>query len=177
MTSLPNEVEPEAVAAPPKARRPKAQRPRLEVQVLAIEDLMKLDLPAPEMLIEGVQLRRGAQLSIGAKKSCKTIMGVQKAIAVASGKPFLSHYRVLQQGGAMIVEQDDPGGAGSIKTILQKSGIAGGIPLFVVPKVPFTFGSGFNEWLEEEITDKSLALSYWIAIQRSVGREGPASIS
>jgi hypothetical protein len=138
---------------PVKARNP---RPAPIVPVLGIEDLLTLDVPEPEMLIESVQVERGAQLSVGAPKSGKTIIGVAKALAIATGKPLFDFYRVSKQGAAMIIEQDDPAGAGSIKTIVQKAGIKGGIPLYVVPRVPFNFGIAFVEWLEREITDKFL---------------------
>jgi hypothetical protein len=153
-TSMPASAATPSTDSPP-VKPAKAKRPAPDVPVLGIEDLLKLDIPAPEMLIEKLQVKRGAQLCVGASKSCKTIMGVQKALAIATGKPLFGYYTV-KQGGAMIVEQDDPGGAASIKTIVQKAGITGGIPLFVVPKVPFSLGLAFVDWLEKEIADKFL---------------------
>jgi putative DNA primase/helicase len=121
--------------------------------VLGIEDLLKLDVPVPEMAIESMLPKSGASLLVGAAKSGKTILAVQRALAIATGKPLFGYYKVLSQGAALIIEQDDPSGAATIKTILQSAGVKGGIPLYVVPRVPFTFGDTFLEWLEQQISD------------------------
>ena len=57
------------------------------------------------------------------------------------------------------MEQDDPAGPASIKTILGVSPVSiADIPFFLAPRVPFTFGSELLAWLEEQIITRSLHL-------------------
>jgi hypothetical protein len=127
--------------------------------VLTVADLMALDIPAHQMLIEGMVPMRGASLIVGEPKSGKTLLAVQAAIAVASGTPLLRNYRVFQQGAAMMIEQDDPAAATSVKQILGLSPVpVTGIPFLLLPKVQFTFGLELIAFLEHEITSRSLRL-------------------
>jgi hypothetical protein len=128
-------------------------------EILSVADLMALDIPEPEMLIEGMVPMRGASLIVGAPKSGKTLLAAQAAIAVASGAALFGNYRVVRQGAVMMIEQDDPAATASMKQILDKSPVpVAGIPLFLVPEVKFTFGPKFIAWLEGEITRLSLRL-------------------
>jgi len=127
--------------------------------VLTVADLQALDVPQPEMLIEGLLPQRGVGLAIGKAKSGKTLLAVQSAIAVASGTALFDFYSVLHQGPVLIVEQDDPAGDASIKNILQKSLVpVDGIPFFFVSKVPFYFGRDLLSWLEDQISSRGLRL-------------------
>ena len=120
---------------------------------------MALDVPEPGMLIEGMIPRRGASLIVGASKSGKTLLAAQAAIAVASGTPLFQNYRVIAPGPVMMIEQDDPDASASVKQILQRSSVpVDGIPFHLVPKVPYTFGPELIDWLEGEITSRSLRL-------------------
>jgi hypothetical protein len=85
-------------------------------KVLNVADLLALDVPEAKMLIEGVVPAAGASLIVGAAKSGKTLAAVQMAIAVARGEALYGNYRVLSPGPSLIVEQDDPAAAGSVKT-------------------------------------------------------------
>ena len=89
-----------------------------EPLVMDVATLLALQAPAPSMLIEDITPERGASLIVGAAKSNKTLLAVQMGIAVASGTPFLDNYRILRPGPVLVVEQDDPSGAASIKSIL-----------------------------------------------------------
>jgi hypothetical protein len=127
--------------------------------VFNVGELMALEVPPPELLVEGLLPKRGVVLAIGKPKSGKTLLAVQLAIAVASGRPLFDTYRILEPGPALIVEQDDPSGPASIKHILGKSPVpVTGIPFFLVPKVPFCFGMDFLEWLERQIQSRCLRL-------------------
>jgi RecA-family ATPase len=111
------------------------------------------------MLIENIIPERGASLIVGAAKSNKTLLAVQMGIAVASGTPFLDNYRVLQSGPVLILEQDDPAGAASIKDILKRSPVpVAGIPFRMVERVPFSFGLALLGWLEKQIRTLKLCL-------------------
>lgn len=128
-------------------------------QVLSVSDLLALDIAIPEMLIENIIPMRGASLINGASKSGKTLVAAQAAIAVASGTALFGQYRVLQSGPVLMIEQDDPAATASVKDILQRSPVpVAGIPFYLVPKVPFTFGPEFIAWLETEILGRSLRL-------------------
>ena len=122
-------------------------------KVLSVADILALDVPEAAMLIEGMIPAAGASLIVGAAKSGKTLAAVQMAIAVASGEALYGHYRVLlNPGPSLIVEQDDPAGAGSVKTILQRSNVdVTKIPFNFVGPVPYSFGVEFLLWLEAEI--------------------------
>jgi hypothetical protein len=134
-------------------------KPRTKPQILSVADLLALQVPPPSMLVESILPGSGATLIVGAPKSNKTLLSVQIGIAVASGSPVCDYYRVLQAGPVLMVEQDDPAGAASIKDILQRSPIPiEHIPFFLAPRVPFTFGLPFLEWLEEHIRDRALRL-------------------
>ena len=121
-------------------------------KVLNFDDILALtDRPAT-MLIDRIVPSPGASLIVGAAKTGKTIVAVQMAISVASGGQLFDEFRVEQPGPILIVEQDDPAGGASIKTILQKSKAAfGGLPFHLVVKVPFDFGAEFIDWLEGQI--------------------------
>ena len=135
-------------------RRPEPPR------ILSVADLLKMDVPEPKMLIEGIVPAAGASLSIGAAKSGKTLDAVQKGIAVASGAPLYGYYRVSEPGAVLFVEQDDPAGAGSIKAILQRSSVpVTGIPFHLVAGVPYQFGPALLEWLESQIVALKVRLT------------------
>jgi hypothetical protein len=128
--------------------------------VLSVADLMALNVAPPSMLIDGLLPGAGASLMFGAPKSNKTLLAVQMAIAVASGHPLFDYYRVLTPGPVLMVEQDDPAGAASLKDILRRSPVpVEGTPFYLAPRVPFTFGVDFLEWLEGQIRGKGTAVS------------------
>jgi hypothetical protein len=121
-------------------------------KVMNIADILALKTPEAKMLIEGIVSAAGASLIVGAAKSGKTLAAVQMAIAVASGEALYGYYKVLNPGPVLIIEQDDPAGAGSVKTILQRSSVAiTDIPFHLVVSVPYTFGAEFLLWLEAEM--------------------------
>ena len=102
---------------------------------------MALDIPEASMLIEGVRLAAGANLIVGAAKSGKTLEAVQEGIAIASGSPLYGFYKILNPGPVLFIEQDDPAGAGSIKTILERSTVpVAGIPFHLVALCPTSSG-------------------------------------
>jgi hypothetical protein len=128
-------------------------------RVLNCAELLEIETKAEQMLFEGYPLPAcGATLKVGVARSGKTVLAVQEAIAIASGVALFGHYRVLQQGPVMIVEQDDPGGAASIKTIVERCGGKPELPFYVVPRLPFSFGERLLDWLKEQITKLSLKL-------------------
>ena len=135
------------------------RRPNQIPQVLNVAELLALQVSAPEMLIEGFLPASGASLMFGAPKSGKTILAVQIALAIATGTPLLGRHRILKPGAALVVEQDDPAGTVSIKDILVHSRVCEeGVPFYLVPRVPFTFGIQLLEWLEGQIVSRELRL-------------------
>jgi len=129
-------------------------------QVFTIAEILKLDVPEATMLIDRTVPATGASLIVGPAKSGKTLLAVQAALAVASGTALFSHYAVASAGPILIVEQDDPAGAASIKTILTRSPmLMDGLPFHLVTKAPCEFGPEFIEWLEGEIVKRGIRLS------------------
>jgi hypothetical protein len=155
---MPFEIQSEADLAGVEARARSIQSPRRPA-VLSVADLLALDVTPPSMLIEDVLPASGASLMFGAPKCNKTLLAVQTAIAVASGHALFDYYRVIKPGPALIVEQDDPAGAASLQGILRRSPVpVEGIPFYLAPRVPFSFGLELLEWLEAEIVQKALRL-------------------
>jgi RecA-family ATPase len=127
--------------------------------VFGVNELLALDVPEPEMLIEGLVSRRGASLLSGASKAGKTIFGTQLAISISSGSALFEYYRILHPGPVLLVEQDDPDATASVKAILRRTPlpVAEG-SFYLVEKVKFCFGLEFLAWLESEISRLSLRL-------------------
>ena len=127
---------------------PRAEGPA----ILSVADIMALDIPEAAMLIDGVRSASGANLIVGAAKSGKTLEAVQEGIAIASGSPLFGFYKILNPGPVLFIEQDDPAGAGSIKTILERSTVpVAGIPFHLVTGVPYQFGTEFLDWLDSQL--------------------------
>ena len=82
---------------------------------------------------------------------------MQQAAAVASGIALFDNYRVLKQGAALIVEQDDPGGEASVKAIIEASKLKD-IPLYTATRLEFGLGPEMIDWLEEQAAKLSLRL-------------------
>ena len=127
-------------------------------KVFNVADILALDIPEASMVIERYAPLNGASLIVGAAKSGKTLAAIQKAIAIASGEALYGQYRVLKPGPVLVIEQDDPAGAGSIKTILQRSSVpVKDIPFHLVERsAAFQFGPEFLDWLEGEIVRLSV---------------------
>src|SRR4051812_22195787 len=94
--TMPFEIQSEADLAVFQGRAPKDHVQQVSTEVLSVDDLLALEIPEPEMLIEGLLPTPGASLLFGAPKSNKTLLAVQMAIAVASGSPLFDRYRVLK---------------------------------------------------------------------------------
>ena len=158
----------------PDHTEPAGQRVRLLApRVLTAADVLKLDIPAPDMLFEGFPVPRyGASLIVGAPKSGKTVLAVQEALSIASGAPLFENYRVKHNPPlpantdprpakgvpVMLVEQDDPSGAATVQAILKRLKGAKDLPFHLVERVPFTFGPALLEWLEKQIAALKLQL-------------------
>jgi hypothetical protein len=154
-------------------RQPDRRRPE-PPRILNCADVLKVEIPAEEMLFDGYALpARGATLKVGAARSGKTMLAVQEALAIARNKPLFGYYRVLEPGPVMVVEQDDPGGAASIKTILERGGIAEDVPFYLVPSLPFGFGDALLDWLKEQITKLKLRLVVLDSYTALRGPRGP----
>jgi hypothetical protein len=142
---------PERHADPgPKDSPPKrAARP----VVMDIREIMQIKTPKHELLIEKLLPTKGATLIVAAPKAGKTVLSVQMALAVASGRALLDVYNITSPGPALVLEQDDPAGPESVNGILAKSTLPDleSVPFFLVPRVAFSFGVEFLEWLESQI--------------------------
>ena len=86
----------------------------------------------------------------------KTLFALQIAIAVASGHALGAYYRVLLSGAVLVIEQDDPAAAASVKDVLRLSPVPFS-PYFLAPRVPYTFGLEFLQWLEGQIRQRDIA--------------------
>jgi hypothetical protein len=161
----------------PLPERQEAQQDRQrheQPRVLDCAELLDLETGVEKTLFDGYPLpARGLTLKVGAARSGKTVLAVQEAVAIARGKALFDYYNVVDSGPVMIVEQDDPGGAASIKTILQRSGVTKDVPFYVVPGLPFGFGGALLGWLEQQITKLSLRLVVLDSYTALRGPRGP----
>jgi hypothetical protein len=152
---MPEEPRTAPKGQPAAPGRKQTESPR----VLDVAQLLALDVPPPKMLVENFLPAAGACLMFGSAKSGKTLLAVQTALAVAGGRGLFDYYSILEPGPALIVEQDDPAGAGSLKTILERSTVpVAGIPFYLAPRLPFTFGPKLIAWLAEQIESRRLRL-------------------
>lgn len=132
---------------------------RTEPRIMSVADLLALKVHVAAFLVAMVLCTPGASLIVGAAKAGKTILAIQIAIAVALGKALFGYFEVQVGGPVLIVEQDDPNGGGSIKTILEKSGQPlEDLPLYVVTGLSFGFGPEFLEWLRNQVRKYDLKL-------------------
>jgi hypothetical protein len=158
-------------AAPRPDQFHKRSTPQVQPRVMGVAEVLALNVPTTTMLIESMVTIPGASLIVGASKAGKSILAVQMAIAIASGHALFDNYRVLEPGPAMLVEEDDPGGAASVQDLLKVSPVSvEGIPFWLVDKVRHTFGLEFTHWLEGEITRLRLrfvALDSYTALRAS----------
>jgi hypothetical protein len=128
--------------------------------VLSCAEILRIATPPSDTLFDdGYPLpARGLTLKVGAPKSGKTLLAVQEALAIARGQPLFDYYRTRKQGAVMIVEQDDPDGAVSIKGVLERCGVSSDTPIYVVPELTFGFGAALLDWLAEQIGRLRLVL-------------------
>jgi hypothetical protein len=131
----------------------------IELHSLSPGDLYDLEIPKPELLVEQCIPRRGAVLFTGVQKVGKTILASQIAISVARNQPLFDVYRVLHPGPTLILEQDDPDGAASVREILQAANVPRDGPVQFIRKNPaFVLGDSLIEALEKRINHDGLVL-------------------
>jgi hypothetical protein len=122
------------------------------------EELMSRTLTRPSELIEGVMPTPGAVLIVGAKKSGKTILAVQTAIAIAARERYLwGQCKINQPGPTLVLEQDDPAGEASLQLIVASSPIpTKGIPFRWECTKNLVIGPDLLYTLEREIREHGL---------------------
>jgi hypothetical protein len=132
-----------------------AERP----ESVSIDELLAMDLPEPEFLIEHLLPKRGVSMLVGPTKAGKTLLAVQIAVSVASGRPVFDYYSVDGGGPVLVVEVDDVGGASSLRGVLRRYRTpVAGLPVRIVTRLPFPIGPALFEWLESEIKSRKLRL-------------------
>ncbi len=140
---------------PSAARKP-------EPPLLTYSELKEVETPMQRVLFDGYPLpAAGATLLFGQSKAGKTVLAIQQALAIARGKPLFDYYALTRRGagGVLIVEQDDPGGAASIRDLVAHSGGgAADMPFYLVPQLPFGFGLALLDWLGKEIKARKLVM-------------------
>jgi len=81
-----------------------------EVHELPWVSLDKLMLHAerPEWLVEDIWMEKNVGWIAGEGKSYKSVLSLDLALSVASGKPFLDKYKVNKPGPVLMVQEEDP---------------------------------------------------------------------
>jgi hypothetical protein len=133
-------------------RKAKTQEKRIVKlpEALSVDEILDMDIPLPEALIENLLPRRGLALITGAQRSGKTVFAAQAAIALATEQPLFDYYSLKAPGPAIFIEKDDPAGTASFKQMYQRAKVPRGTAIYHYPhdRVPFALGQGFLEWLE-----------------------------
>jgi hypothetical protein len=148
---------------PPHAKPNEANReskPFSAPAVLTVSEILARNHLRPDELVEGIMPTRGATQIVGGPKTGKTILAFQICDAVARGQALFDKYRV-KQGPAMLIEQDDPAGAESVKELISRSSMSvslDDVPFYLVTNVPFALGPDFLNWLQAEILKLKLKL-------------------
>lgn len=62
----------------------------------------------PSWLVEGIWIAKNVGWLAGLGKSYKSILAIELALSVASGKPFLGTYRVMDPGPVLVIQEEDP---------------------------------------------------------------------
>lgn len=136
-----------------RRRRPEPELP----PVFDAAEVLKMPVHEPKMLVEDLLPEAGACLLFGGAKAGKTLLAIQTAIAVTTGRPLFDYYAVRHAGPTLLLEQDDPGGAAVLQAVLKRSATCPD-GLYFVPQVPFPLGQAFTSWLETEIVKRKLRL-------------------
>lgn len=136
-----------------RRRRPEPEPP----PVFDAAEVLKMPVHEPKMLVEDLLPEAGACLLFGGAKAGKTLLAIQTVVAVTTGRPLFDYYAVRHAGPALLLEQDDPGGAAVLKSVLNRSATCPD-GLYFVPQVPFPLGEAFTCWLESEIVKRKLRL-------------------
>lgn len=145
--------------APGKFRVVESDGAQAEPPVLPLDDLETVAAPMGEMLFDTFSLpAHGLALIVGAAKGGKTVLGVQIAIAVATGVPLFDFYAVKVKGPVLVVERDDKSGVAAVKPQVMLAGCAKGTPFYSTGGSPEGFGPAMAEWLEHQIIELQLKL-------------------
>lgn len=71
-------------------------------------DTLLLYAERPTWLVEDVWMAKNVGWIAGEGKSYKSILSLDLALSVASGRPFLDNYRVKDPGTVLMVQEEDP---------------------------------------------------------------------
>jgi hypothetical protein len=83
-------------------------RPRR--RLISYDDFLKRQLPRPRWLVESIWSEDAHGILAGPPKAYKSVIATDLAVSVASGTPFLDHFRVPKTGPVIIIqEENDPG--------------------------------------------------------------------
>jgi len=129
---------------------PEEKREAVLPSPLTVAEVLDLDIPLPETLIENLLPRRGLALMIGAQRSGKTAFAAQVAIALATRRPLFDYYSLKAPGAVIVMEKDDPGGNATFKDIYLRAQVPRSAPIhyYGPDRIPIPLGEGFKEWLE-----------------------------
>ena len=131
----------------------------VEPHVVGLSELRTVEAPMGEMMFDTFPLpAQGLTLMVGAAKGGKTVLGVQIAIAVASGTPLFDNYAVVHKGPVLVIERDDKAGVAGIKPQVMLSGCADKTLFYCTAESPEGFGPAMEEWLEKVIAELELKL-------------------
>jgi len=90
---------------PPES--PPGEIAALGLTVSSYSDLMGSITSDPGWLVEGFWTRESHGIVAGEPKAFKSIMTLDLAISVASGRPFLNHFPVYHSGSVLIVQNEN----------------------------------------------------------------------
>lgn len=129
----------------------------------------------PEWLVDGIWMDKNVGWIAGVGKSYKSVLSLDLAVSIATGKPFLNTFEVLKPGPVLMIQEEDPVWrvAHRLQLICAQKGI--NIPTLTlgegnmeleIPKsrdIPLllSVGGGFNFVCDDMIKNIEKAIEYY----------------
>jgi len=78
-----------------------------DIRWYELDDLLTYQ-EQPQFMVEDIWMDKNVGWIVGEGKSYKSIVSLDLALSVASGKPFLDTFKVLKPGPVLMVQEEDP---------------------------------------------------------------------
>lgn len=140
------------------------------------------NIPQPVWIVDGIWTRGACGFIAGQPKSYKSWLGLDLAMSVSTGMPFLGHFRVVNQGPVLYVQEEDglpilkqrtdkiwpgkqadrvrsDGNGGLVWEPGEEAGALKDAPLDAYVKEGFTLSDpSWQSWLDDTLTDGEYVL-------------------
>lgn len=80
---------------------------RADEWALPFQKFAVLDIEKPQWLVEGIWQKGTYGMIAGEPKTYKSVQATDLALSVASGKPFLGHFKVQTEGAVLYIQEEN----------------------------------------------------------------------